>query len=71
MVFKVLFYFVFKPKTSKGRIFWFLWFLDIFRIHFALIPYGYYFFVISLLSMYMNLHSFIVYTPSYRLILLQ
>jgi len=51
IVFKVLFFYDFffkNQKTSKGRIFWFLWFLDIvvFCINYALKPYSYYFFII-------------------------
>ena len=55
MVFSFLF--VFWPKISKGRIFVFMvfWML-IFHINFALKPYRYYFCMIILFSIYMNLH---------------
>jgi len=55
IVFKVLVFFT--KKNSKGGFFLFLMvFKDIFRINFC----GYYFFIIILFSIYMNLHSFSV-----------
>jgi len=62
MVFRFWFFLFKKPKNFERSIFWLLWFLDtgikfFFRINFALKPYGYYFFIIILFSMYMNLQS--------------
>jgi len=57
-----VFFVIFKPKNLERSIFWFYGFLDInfFRTDFALKPYGYYFFIIILFSIYLNLHSFSV-----------
>ena len=58
MVFKLLFFLDFKNTKKPGKVDFLVFngFLDIFRINFALKPCGYYFFIIILFSIYMNLH---------------